>query len=45
MRFVSNWLHRFNKAIDNFDTSYDVSFPHAVPMIIGEIKRFCGMME
>lgn len=29
------------KAIDNFDTSYDVKFStYAVPMIIGEIKRF-----
>lgn len=29
------------KAIDNFDTSYDVRFStYAVPMITGEIKRF-----
>jgi RNA polymerase sporulation-specific sigma factor len=29
------------KAIDNFDTSYDVKFStYAVPMIIGEIRRF-----
>ncbi|MDO4323966.1 MAG: SigF/SigG family RNA polymerase sporulation sigma factor [Lachnospiraceae bacterium] len=29
------------KAIDNFDTSYDVRFStYAVPMIAGEIKRF-----
>lgn len=29
------------KAIDNFDTSYDVKFStYAVPMIMGEIKRF-----
>jgi len=29
------------KAIDNFDTNYDVKFStYAVPMIIGEIKRF-----
>jgi RNA polymerase sporulation-specific sigma factor len=29
------------KAIDNFDLSYDVKFStYAVPMIIGEIKRF-----
>lgn len=29
------------KAIDKFDTSYDVKFStYAVPMIIGEIKRF-----
>lgn len=29
------------KAIDKFDTSYDVQFStYAVPMIIGEIKRF-----
>ena len=29
------------KAIDNFDLSYDVQFStYAVPMILGEIKRF-----
>lgn len=29
------------KAVDHFDTSYDVQFStYAVPMIIGEIKRF-----
>ena len=29
------------KAVDKFDTSYDVKFStYAVPMIIGEIKRF-----
>ena len=29
------------KAIDNFDTSYEVRFStYAVPMITGEIKRF-----
>ena len=29
------------KAIDNFDTSYDVKFStYAVPMILGEIRRF-----
>ena len=29
------------KAIDNFDTTLNVRFsPYAVPMIIGEIKRF-----
>ena len=32
------------KAIDKFDTSFDVRFStYAVPMIAGEIKRFCGM--
>ena len=37
------------KAIDKFDTSYDVKFStYAVPMITGEIKRFLrddGMMK
>ena len=29
------------KAIDNFDTSYDVKFSsYAVPMIIGELRRY-----
>ncbi|GMA60683.1 hypothetical protein GCM10025859_11230 [Alicyclobacillus fastidiosus] len=32
------------KAVDKFDLSYDVKFStYAVPMIIGEIQRFCGM--
>lgn len=31
------------KAIDNFDMSLNVRFStYAVPMIIGEIRRFCG---
>ena len=32
------------KAIDNFDMSLNVKFStYAVPMIIGEIRRFCGI--
>ena len=31
----------FIKAINNFDTSFDVKFStYAVPMVIGEVKRF-----
>lgn len=31
------------KAIDNFDSTLNVKFStYAVPMIIGEIRRFCG---
>ena len=31
------------KAIDNFDLSHQVKFStYAVPMIIGEVRRFCG---
>ena len=37
------------KCIDNFDFSYDVKFStYAVPMIMGEIRRFCrddGMLK
>ena len=37
------------KCIDNFDSSYDVKFStYAVPMIMGEIRRFCrddGMLK
>ena len=34
------------KAIDKFDLSYDVKFStYAVPMISGEIKRFCEMTD
>ena len=34
------------KAVDKFDLSYEVKFStYAVPMIIGEIQRFCEMME
>ena len=49
-RFVSRDLKRKNfsnrlycliKAVDNFDLTYDVKFStYAVPMILGEIKRF-----
>ena len=32
------------KAIDKFDLNYQVRFStYAVPMISGEIRRFCGM--
>src|SRR5690625_4626211 len=31
------------KSIDNFDLKHNVRFStYAVPMIIGEIKRYCG---
>lgn len=34
----------FLKAIQNFDSAYNVRFStYAVPMISGEIKRFCVM--
>lgn len=34
------------KAIDNFDISQNVRFStYAVPMIIGEIRRFCGIIR
>ena len=32
------------KAIDNFDTSYDVKLStYAIPMILGEIKRYLSL--
>ncbi len=32
------------KALDNFDTSHEVKFStYAVPMIIGEIRRYLGI--
>lgn len=34
------------KAIDNFDIAQNVRFStYAVPMIIGEIRRFCGTIR
>ncbi len=34
------------KAVNNFDTNYGVQFStYAVPIIMGEIKRYFRMME